>query len=226
MEDTQIPFLWLCRETGTQANLMSHWSLVHFETPVSEASSPLGGFCFHQCFKLHLWCLTRLPFHSVARSSLTQSHHWPHPSWCVPLTVIPCRHRNQVLCKLPTKVAGLVAIRQVNPCMGFTQRNKVWELPLFLLRKMGKNLKDFSQRKVASSHWSKLESKVRSPFLGSGITEFWEVGDGLSDGQDGRRCLGTVQGRFDIMVRQWPSFPRKVTPLPAFLSMKKELSYL
>ena len=86
--------------------------------------------------------------------------------------------------------------------MGFTQRIKVWELPLFLLRKMGKNLKDFPQRKAAPSHWSKLESKARSPFLGSGITEFGEAGKGLCDGQDGRRCLGIVQDRVDATVRK------------------------
>ena len=151
MEDTQIPFLWLCRETGTQANLMSHWSLAHFETPVSAASSPLDVFCFHQCFKLHVWCLTRLPLHSVALSSLTQSRHWPHPSWCVLLTVAPCvapcRHRNQVLCKLPTKVAGLVAIRQVNPCYGIHTEEESLGATLVSLEENGEELKGLLPKK-------------------------------------------------------------------------------
>ena len=123
MEDTQIPLLPLCREAGAQAHLMSHWSLAHSETPVSEASAPLDGFCSHRCFKLHLWCLPRLPFHPAALSSLTQSSRWPHPSWCVLLTAAPCRHRNQVLCMLLTKVAGLVELRQVNPCYGIHTEN-------------------------------------------------------------------------------------------------------
>lgn len=112
---------------------------------------PSDGFCFHQRLKLPPWCLPCPPSHPVALSSVTRSSHWPEPSWRVLRSAAPCRRRNQVLCTVLTKWLGLWRSGKL-PSYGSTQRKKVWELPLFLLRKMGENLKDFSQRKAAPSH--------------------------------------------------------------------------